>query len=101
MAGGEKRSRATAEKKGDERSFEGLVKRLEEIVESLEAGDIPLEKSLALFEEGVTLAREGHRRLEGAERRISALMEDGTEKPMEPADAGVEAEADDEKDDDA
>ncbi len=85
-----KHGKETADQKPDERTFEALVRRLEEVVGTLDAGDIPLEKALALFEEGVSLAREGHRRLEDAERRITVLLEDGTEKPL-PAGGGDDA----------
>lgn len=61
-------------------SFEASVKRLGEIVERLEGGDLPLEDSLRLFEEGVRLARASEARLEAAERRVEQLLtidEDG------------------------
>ncbi len=54
--------------------FEKALERLEEIVEILEAGDAPLEKSLALFEEGVALSRGCNKRLDEAERRLEALV---------------------------
>lgn len=74
--------KTTAAKALEGKSFEDVLKRLEEIVEALEAGDQSVEKSLALFEEGVGLAREGHRRLEAAEKRITVLLEDGGERPL-------------------
>ena len=55
-------------------TFEAALARLEEIVESLEKGDAPLEKSLELFEEGVTLSRRCHELLETAEKRIRKLV---------------------------
>jgi exodeoxyribonuclease VII small subunit len=63
-------------------SFEEDLKRLEEIVRSLEAGDMPLEKSLALYEEGLTLSKRCGQRLDGAEARLQSLLEKdgGTEK---------------------
>jgi len=90
----------TAGTKGLEgKSFEEVLRRLEEIVEGLEAGDLSVEKSLALFEEGVGLAREGHRRLESAEKRITALLEDGGERPLELDGAGAEGTSDEDDDD--
>ncbi len=86
--------KTTAAKALEGKSFEDVLKRLEEIVEALEGGDQSVEKSLALFEEGVGLAREGHRRLESAEKRITALLEDGSERPLA---LGDEAAGDDEK----
>ena len=56
--------------------FEEALKRLEEIVEKLEAGDQPLEKSLALFEEGIKLARFCSTKLNESEKKISLLMKD-------------------------
>lgn len=64
-------------------TFEDAQKRLATIVEQLEAGDLPLEKSLALFEEGVGLARAAQERLDGAERRVEELLGiDATGKPV-------------------
>jgi exodeoxyribonuclease VII small subunit len=45
------------------RSFEASLEALERIVEQLESGDLPLEKSLELFEQGVRLSRECQERL--------------------------------------
>ena len=47
----------------------------------LEAGDLPLEESLMLFEKGVALSRECRERLNEAERRIEILMKDSEGKP--------------------
>ena len=55
-------------------SFEDAIRRLGHIVEQLERGDLPLEASLRLFEEGVALARVSQRRLDRAERRIEELL---------------------------
>jgi exodeoxyribonuclease VII small subunit len=56
--------------------FEDCLARLEQIVASLESGNLPLEESLKVFEEGVTLARQCGRYLEDAERRIEILAKD-------------------------
>ena len=50
--------------------------RLEEIVQELEKGDIPLEQSLKLFEEGIKLSRICNKRLEEAERKVEILIKD-------------------------
>lgn len=55
-------------------SFEHTIQRLGEIVELLEGGELPLEQSLRLFEEGVKLARASQRVLDGAERRVEELL---------------------------
>jgi exodeoxyribonuclease VII small subunit len=57
-----------------ELSFEDAIRRLGHIVEQLERGDLPLEASLRLFEEGVGLARVSQGRLDRAERRIEELL---------------------------
>ena len=66
-----------------EKSFEASLEELERIVQQLEAGDLPLERSLELFEAGVKLSRECQKRLDQAERRVEILTrgEDGTYSP--------------------
>jgi exodeoxyribonuclease VII small subunit len=56
--------------------FEDCLARLEQIVSKLEAGNLPLEESLTIFEEGVGLARSCSRYLEEAEKRIEVLARD-------------------------
>ena len=58
------------------RSFEASLEALEQIVRQLESGDLPLEKSLELFEQGIRLSRECQERLSQAERRIEVLLRD-------------------------
>jgi exodeoxyribonuclease VII small subunit len=55
-------------------SFEGAIKRLTEIVQVLERGELPLEESLRLFEEGVTLSRMSQQKLDLAEKRVEQLL---------------------------
>jgi exodeoxyribonuclease VII small subunit len=55
-------------------SFEDAIQRLGKIVEELEGGDLPLEASIALFEEGIRLARASQERLDRAEKRIEELL---------------------------
>ncbi|HEX9137781.1 MAG TPA: exodeoxyribonuclease VII small subunit [Nitrospirota bacterium] len=57
-----------------EKKFEAALARLEEIVKELETGDLPLEQSLKLFEEGIKLSRLCNKRLEDAERRVEILL---------------------------
>jgi len=59
-----------------EKKFEASLKRLEEIVAELESGELGLEQSLKLFEEGVKLARICNARLEEAERKVEVLLKD-------------------------
>ncbi len=58
--------------------FEDCLVRLEQIVTTLEAGTLPLEESLKVFEEGVALARRCAKYLDDAERRIEILTKDET-----------------------
>jgi exodeoxyribonuclease VII small subunit len=58
------------------KTFETSLNELERIVKQLEDGDMPLEESLKLFEEGVRLSRECRERLTSAERRIEVLMKE-------------------------
>jgi exodeoxyribonuclease VII small subunit len=58
------------------KTFEASLGELEAVVRQLENGDLPLEESLKLFEDGVKLSRECRERLASAERRIEVLMKD-------------------------
>ena len=62
-------------------TFETSLKELERIVRRLEEGDLPLEDSLKLFEDGVKLSRECQERLNQAERRIEVLLKDENGNP--------------------
>ena len=64
-----------------EESFEQAMKGLEEIVQRLEDGDLPLEESLSLFEEGIRLTRVCSSRLDKAEKRIEVLTRDAQGDP--------------------
>lgn len=57
-------------------TFEAALKQLEEIVQRLEKGELPLEESLRLYEEGIRLSRLCQGRLEEAEGRIEVLVKD-------------------------
>ena len=63
-------------------TFEESLSALEKIVAQLEEGDLPLEKSLELFEEGVRLSKKCQQRLEQAERRIELLVKDSDGEPV-------------------
>jgi exodeoxyribonuclease VII small subunit len=62
--------------------FEDAMKRLEEIVARLEKGELTLEESLALYEEGVMLSRHCHAKLEEAEGKIAMLLKDAKGDPQ-------------------
>jgi exodeoxyribonuclease VII small subunit len=57
-------------------SFEAALTRLEQIVQRLEKGELALEESLVLYEEGIQLSRLCHAKLEEAEGRIEQLVKD-------------------------
>ena len=61
-------------------TFEAAMTRLEEIVRALEGGNAPLDTSLALFEEGVSLVKFCNQKLDAAEQKVKILQrgEDGT-----------------------
>lgn len=63
--------------------FEDAMNKLEKIVSKLEEGDIALEESLKLFEEGIRLSRFCNQKLDEAEKRVEILMkgQDGILKP--------------------
>ena len=71
-------------------SFEKALEQLEQIVQELESGELPLEKALNKFEEGMRLSRFCTNKLEETEKKITLLMEraDGSvsEAPFDPAD---------------
>lgn len=65
---------AKADDDRDESSFEASAQRLSAIVQQLESGELPLEESLRLFEEGVRVARAAQARLDEAEKRVEELL---------------------------
>lgn len=56
-----------------ELAFENALAELEKRVRALEAGDVPLDEALTLYEEGVQLARSCHELLEAADQRVAQL----------------------------
>ena len=54
--------------------FEDCLQRLEKIVQELEKGEVPLEKSLTLFEEGMQLSAACRKELEEAEGKVEVLL---------------------------
>ncbi|MDH5637418.1 MAG: exodeoxyribonuclease VII small subunit [Nitrospinota bacterium] len=77
-----------SEKTEKEIKFEAALKRLEEIVSQLEDGDMELDKSMKLFEEGVGTVRRLQKKLDEAEKKIEKLVKEGgafkTEQMAEP-----------------
>jgi len=74
--------RAAAEPSPPEQvPFEESVKQLAEIVDKLEGGDLPLDEAVALFENGMQIAKRSQAQLDSAERKVEELLavdEDGT-----------------------
>lgn len=64
------------------KTFESSLQDLEKIVRKLEDGEMSLEESLKLFEDGVRLSRECQERLNQAERRIEILLADEDGNPV-------------------
>ncbi|GAB6178020.1 exodeoxyribonuclease VII small subunit [Desulfobaculum senezii] len=79
-----------AKKKDD---FESQLAKLQKIVQDLENGELPLEKGVALFREGVELAKSCRKRLEEAKNEVSLLTEEGLKDfhPEEGDDAAKES----------
>lgn len=66
-----------------ELNFEEAMARLEQIVRALEGGNVPLDESLTLYEEGVKLVKLCSARLENAEKRIKILVDGGNDTLVE------------------
>ncbi len=75
-----------AKNKEREQNFESSLASLEQIVAHLESGDLPLERALELFEEGVGLARRCQSQLEEAERKVEMLLRERGEIKITPFD---------------
>ena len=65
---------APAKEQTEAPGFEEALKRLTAIVERLESGDLSLEQSLSLFEEGTRLSRTSQAQLDAAEKRVEELL---------------------------
>ena len=71
-----------------QKTFEQSLKQLERIVQELEDGDLPLEKAIKKFEEGIQLTKFCSQKLDETEKKISILLKNTesqiTEKPFSP-----------------
>lgn len=67
----------------DNMTYEQAIKRLEEIVMMLENNDIPLEESIALFQEGMNLSRYCDEKLKSIQQKVAQIYEDGQLKVFE------------------
>ena len=68
-------------------TFEAAMKKFEKLVEELESGELPLEKSLKKFEEGIAISKFCSRKLEEIEAKVNQLVKDSkgaaVELPLE------------------
>lgn len=70
-----------AEKTDKKLTFEEAMVQLEEIVEKLEQGDVPLEESIDLYQQGMKLSKLCHTKLKNVEKKMDTIMhEDGREE---------------------
>jgi exodeoxyribonuclease VII small subunit len=65
------------------KTFEQAMKQLERIVQDLESGDMPLEKAIKTFEEGIQLSKFCSEKLDETEKRITILLQDAEGKLSE------------------
>ena len=70
--------------KGKKIDFEASLDRLEQLVAQMEEGDLTLEESLKVFEQGVKLTRDCQQALQEAEQKVQILMEQNGELIAEP-----------------
>lgn len=66
-----------------EKSFEENLKALEEIVQKLEGGDVPLEEALTQFQVGIELTKTLQKTLTSAEETLTKIMTDNGEKAFD------------------
>ncbi len=67
-----------------ELKFEEMMKKLEQIVDELESGDMPLEESLKKYEEGVKLIQVCRKRLDETKRKVEVLIKKDGKTTLEP-----------------
>ena len=64
--------------------FEQSLRTLEQLVESMESGDLTLEKSLQAFERGIKLTQECQQALQEAEQKVAILLNQNGEEQLAP-----------------
>jgi exodeoxyribonuclease VII small subunit len=65
------------------KTFEQSLSALEKIVDELESGDLPLEKALKKFDEGMALSRQCNRMLDETEKKVTQLVGETMESTIE------------------
>ncbi|MGD2100482.1 MAG: exodeoxyribonuclease VII small subunit [Desulfobacterales bacterium] len=77
-----------------QKTFEQSIKQLERIVQELENGELPLEKAIKKFEEGIKLTQFCSAKLDETEKKVSVLLKnaDGqvVAKPFRPEDESID-----------
>src|SRR4051794_38441615 len=90
MYGRWRRIQMAKEKEADKLSFEEAMDQLEQLVVKLENGDVPLEKAIELFQEGMNLSHLCSQKLEQVERKIEILVEENGALSRKPFANGIE-----------
>ena len=67
----------------ENKTFEQNMQRLEQIVRAMERGDVPLEESLKLFQEGAELVRNCQKLLDEAQLQVNKIMTNAQGQPVE------------------
>lgn len=62
-----------------EQSFEQAMEKLEQIVERLEEGEVPLEKAITMYQEGMTLSNTCHEKLQKVEKQMDEIVDENGE----------------------
>lgn len=70
-------------KKPENMQYEEAILELEQIVDHLEAGELPLEDALKQFERGISLARSNSQKLQKAQQQVSILMKNDAQSPVQ------------------
>ena len=73
-------------KKNEQNTFDQSLRKLEGVVMRLETGDLTLEDSIDLYQEGMDLARQCHIKLEAAEQKVQQIVRENDQFRIEPFD---------------
>lgn len=76
--------------KKEKESFEIAISQLEEVVQKLEKGELSLDDSIDVFQQGMELTKYCNKKLDEAEKKISILIEDGKGQLLEKTFPGTE-----------
>ena len=82
------------------KTFEIAMKQLEQIVQDLETGDMPLEKAIKKFEEGIQISKYCSEKLDASEKKITLLMQDSDRGEISEIPFVTENQVSEEKNDD-